>query len=245
MKQLDLNNAFLNRMSGILVERVGIQSNQHFKTGLPLKLLPAAWTAYTKTGSSSAFQSGCCSVCSDTAQHVLAGSGEHSAASSTVPNLSSGESWHQGFWIGALRAGYSCASSALRQEGTSQPLSQSLVLGKTSSFRDCVSQACPVSSFLLTSLKLWSSYCSITRSQYSFAWLPTYSRVWVYLFLWVFVWHLCWAVSSAEGRKTHARYFISGKRETRSEVNRIHFSENGSKIGGEGKEMEIIDQGGF
>lgn len=45
--------------------------------------------------------------------------------------------------------------------------------------------------------------------------------------------------------KTHARHFICGKRETRSEVNRMHFSENGGEIGEKGKEMEINDGGGL
>lgn len=45
------------------------------------------------------------------------------------------------------------------------------------------------------------------------------------------------------GRKICASPFICGKWETRSEVNRIHSTEDGGKIPGEGKEMGIIDTG--
>lgn len=38
MKQLDFNNAFLNRMSRSLVQRLGLEPDQRLKTGLWLKL---------------------------------------------------------------------------------------------------------------------------------------------------------------------------------------------------------------
>jgi len=41
-----------------------------------------------------------------------------------------------------------------------------------------------------------------------------------------------------------ASHLICGKWETQSEVNRMHFSKDGGKTGGQGKEVGIIDQGG-